>query len=121
MTRNRKIEKEHNPPPKPTKPKGSVNLGRMTFIYKIVRRAESQASIGFQAIPVKSFIAIPQAVGSPFAAYIEIQSQVGGSKQSLQATIILHYDPLQEGKSCNLREGKGETSGAAKAKPQLYE
>jgi len=28
---------------------------------------------------------------------------------------------LQEGKSCNLQEGKGETSGATKEKPQLSE
>ena len=51
MTRNKKIEKEQNPPPKPTKPKGSVNLGRTTFIDEIIRREESQALVGFQAIP----------------------------------------------------------------------
>jgi len=47
MTRNRKIEKEKNPPTKPIKPKGSMNLGRTTFIDKIVKRVESQASVGF--------------------------------------------------------------------------
>ena len=94
-----------------------MNLGRTTFIDKIVKRVESQASVGFQAIPGKISTIIPQEVGSPSAAYAKIQSQVGGSEQSLQAIISLHLDPLQEGKYCNLREGKGETSGAAKAEP----
>ena len=121
MTRNRKREKEKNPPPKPTKPKGSVNLGRMTFIEKILRKAESQASARFQAIPGKCFTVIPQVAGSPSVAHAEIQSQVGGLEQSFQATISLHSDPLQEGKSCNLREGEGETNGTAKTGPQLFE
>lgn len=110
-----------NPPPKSIKPKGSLNFPRTTFIDKIIRRVESQASVGFQAILGKSSTAIPQAIGSPSAAHAEIQSQVGGLEQSFQATISLHSNPIQEGKSCNLREGKGETSGAAKAEPQLSE
>jgi len=80
MTRTIKIEKEKNPPPKPTKPKGSVNLARTTFINEIVRREKSQASVGFQAIPGKSSTVTPQAIGSPSTACAEIQSQVGGSK-----------------------------------------
>jgi len=51
----------------------------MTFIDEIVRRAESQVSVGFQAIPRKSSTIIPQAAVSPSRAYAEIQSQVGGS------------------------------------------
>lgn len=93
----------------------------MTFIDKIVRQEESQALVRFQAIPGKSSTVIPEVAGSPFAAHAQIQSQLGGSEQSFQATISLHSNPLQEGKSCNLREGKGETSGAAKAEPQLFE
>ena len=92
-----------------------MNLWRTTFIDEIIRRAESQASVGFQAIPGKSSTAIPQATGSPSAAHAEIQSQVGGSEQSFQAAISLPSDPLQEGKLCKLREGEGETSGTAKA------
>ena len=57
-----------------------MNLGRMTFIDKTVIRGESQASVGFQAIPGKSSTAIPQATGSPYVAHAEIQSQVGGSE-----------------------------------------
>jgi len=59
MTRNKKIEKEHNPPPKPTKHKGSLNLGRMTFIDEIIRKEKSHASAGFKAIPGKLSIVIP--------------------------------------------------------------
>jgi len=117
----RKIEKEQNPPPKSIKPKGSVNIGRMTFINKIVRKEKSQESIGFRVVTGKSPTVIPQAAGSPSIAHREIQSQIGGSEQSLQATESLHSDPIQEGKSCNLREGEGETSGTAKAEPQLSE
>jgi len=98
-----------------------VNLGRTTFIDEIVRRLESKASVGFQAIPGKSSTVIPQVVGPSFAAYTKVQSQVGGLEKSLQATISLHSDPIQEGKSCKLRKGKGETSEATKVEPQLSE
>jgi len=96
MTRNRKIEKEKNPPPKSVKPKGSVNFGRMEFINEIVRKTESQVSLGFQAVLGKSYTIICQVIGSPSVAYTEIQSQVGELEQSLQPTISLHSDPLQE-------------------------
>lgn len=121
MTRNRKIEKELNPPPKSTKPKGSVNLGRETFIDKIVRKVESQASVEFWIVPRKSPSTIHRAAASPSTAYAEIQSQIGGYEKSLQVTTNLHSDPLQERKLCNLREGEGETNGTAKAGPQLFE
>ena len=101
MTRNTNIEKEHNPPPKHTKPKGSVNLGRMTFIDEIIRREESQASLRFQAIPGKIYTPIPQAIDSPSTAQVEIQSQVGGSEQSFQDTISLHSNHVRERKSCD--------------------
>ena len=68
-------------------------------------------------MPRKISTAIPQAAVSPSATHAEIQSQVGGSEQIFQATISLHSDPLQKGKSYNLREGKAETSGLAKAEP----
>lgn len=57
-----------------------MNLGRTTFIDEIIRRAESQALVGFHAIPRKISIAIPQATGPPYAADAKIQSQVGGSE-----------------------------------------
>jgi len=54
-----------------------VNLGRTNFIDEIIRREESQASVGFQAIPRKISTVIRQAAGSPSVAYVEIKSQVG--------------------------------------------
>lgn len=94
MTRNKMTEKEQNPLPKSTKPTGLVNLRRMIFIVEIIRRGESQASVGFHAILGKSSTAIPQAAGPPFAAHAEIQCQVGGLEQSFQTTISLPSDPL---------------------------
>lgn len=52
----------------------------MTFIAEIVRRAESQASVGFHTIPRKSSTVIPQVATSPSVSYVKIQSQVGGSE-----------------------------------------
>ena len=43
MTRKSKQDKI---PPKPEKPNGPVTLGRMTFIDKILKKTESQPSIG---------------------------------------------------------------------------
>lgn len=80
MTRNKKIKKYQNPPPKSTKPKGSVNLGRSTFIDEIIRKAQSQASIGPLTISIKSPTIIPHKAGSQSATYAEIHSQIGGSK-----------------------------------------
>jgi len=83
MTWNGKIEMDQNPAAKSTKSKGSVNLWRMAFIDEIVRKAESQASVGIQAVSRKSPTIVPQVAGSPSTAYIEIQNQFGGSEQSL--------------------------------------
>lgn len=119
MTRNRKIEKYQNPPPKSSKTKGLVSFGRTTFIDKIIRNAESQTSVGFQTLTRKRPTVVPREAGSPSAPYAEIHSQIGGSEQSFQVITNLHSNPLQEGKSCNLKEGEGETSGTTKARPQL--
>lgn len=80
MTGNKKIEKDQNPPPKSTKPKGSVNLGRSTFIDEIVRKAESQASIGLEIVSRKIPTVIPQATVSSSVAHVEIHSQIGESE-----------------------------------------
>jgi hypothetical protein len=45
MTKKKEPEKP-KPPPKTTKPQGPVPLGRSTFIDNIIRKAESQASVG---------------------------------------------------------------------------
>lgn len=72
-------------------------------------------------MPGKSPTAIPQLASPPSEAHAKIQSQVGGLEQSFQATISLSSNPLQEGKSRNLREGKGETSMDVEAELQLLE
>lgn len=98
-----------------------MNLGRSKFIDEIIRKPESQASVGPHTIPRKSPTVIPPIAGSPSATYAKIHSQTGGSEQSFQVTENLHFYPSQEGKSWSLREWEGETSGAAKVEPQLSE
>ena len=100
-----------NPPSKSTKPKGLVTLGRTTFIEKIIRKAKYQASVGPKIIYENSPTIIPRAAGLPSAAYDEIHSRTKESEQSFQITKHINLDPSQEGKSCNLQEGEGETSG----------
>ena len=63
-----------------SKPKGSVVLGRTTFIDEIIRKVESQASIGPKIISKKSPTIIPQAVASPSTAHAEIHSETEGSE-----------------------------------------
>jgi hypothetical protein len=45
MTKKKEPEKP-KPPPKTTKSQGSVAPGRSTFIDEIIRKDESQASVG---------------------------------------------------------------------------
>jgi len=53
MSRNKKIEKDQNPPPKSIKPKGLMKLMRSTFIDEIIRKEESQALVGPRTISRK--------------------------------------------------------------------
>ena len=94
------------------KPKGPVILGRTTCIEEIVKRVESQASVGPKIFPTQSPTTLPQAAASPSVAHAEIHSETEGSEQSLQTTEHIGPDPSREGGSCNLQEGEGETSGA---------
>jgi hypothetical protein len=52
MTRKRDLEKP-KPPPKITKTQGSVILGRSTFIEKIIKKGESQSSVGPRKGPTR--------------------------------------------------------------------
>ena len=45
MTKQKKPEKNPKPLPKSDKAKGSVTLGRSTFIDEILKKAESQPSV----------------------------------------------------------------------------
>ena len=78
MTRKKKIKTNLNPPSKSTKPTGSMKLGRTSFIDEIIRKSESQASIGPKTISEKSPTIIPQAADSPSLTYAEIHSETKG-------------------------------------------
>ena len=82
-----------------------------TYIDKIIKKAESQASIGPRTIPIQIPITLPQAAASPSVAYAKIHSKIEGSQKSVQTVIHQDIDPSKEGGSCNLQEGRGETSG----------
>jgi hypothetical protein len=109
----KKEPKKLKPPPKNTKSQGLVPLGRITFIEKIIQKDESQASVG----PRKGSTQIPQATTSPTAAHAEVHSGTEGTQQSFQNTHTPPFSPLDEGNSCNLKEGEGEASGIVEAKP----
>ena len=76
MTRKKNIETSLNPPSKSTKPKGPVTLGRKIFIDEIIRKVESQASVGpkifFERIPT----IIPKAADSPSTTYAEMHNKI---------------------------------------------
>ena len=86
---------------------------RSTFIDKIIKKGESQASVG----PRKGPTRIRQAIVSPNTAHAKIHRKTEGTEQSFQNTYLPLFNPLEEGSSNNLEEGIGETSGAAKAYP----
>ena len=94
------------------KTKGTLILGRTTYIDEIIKKFESQASLAPRTTSIQSPNTLPQAVASPSAAHAEIHSETEGSEQSLQTTEHINTDSSREGGSCNLQEGEGETSGA---------
>ena len=53
MNKKERLEKDKIPPSKLEKPKGPVTLGRSTFIDEILRKDESQSSVGPQIVAVK--------------------------------------------------------------------
>ena len=83
----------------------------MTYTDEIIRKFESEASVGHRTIPIQSPNVLPQAVASPSVAHAEIHSETEGSEQSLQTVEHISTDPSREGGSCNLQEGEGETHG----------
>jgi hypothetical protein len=54
---------------------------------------------------------------SPTASHAEIHSKTEGTEQSFQSTDLPPLNRLEEGNSCNLEEGEGETIGIAKIDP----
>jgi hypothetical protein len=54
---------------------------------------------------------------SPTSSHAEIHIKTKGTELSFQSTDLPPLNPLGEGKSCNLEEGEGETSGITKIDP----
>ena len=79
MTKKKRVEKDLIPLPRSNKPKVSVTLGWSTFIDKIIRKSESQSSVGIQIVSTRNATVTLQAVGSPSAADAEIHIKTKGS------------------------------------------
>jgi hypothetical protein len=75
MTR-KKDHENPKPPPKITKTQGSVIPGRSTFIHEIIKKGESQASVG----PRKGPTRISQVVVSPTMAHAVIRKKSKGTR-----------------------------------------
>ena len=106
MTRK---SKQNKIPPRPEKPKGPVTLGRTTFIDKIIRKYESQSSIGPRIIIARRPIDFLQTTGSPSVSNAKIHGETEGVEQSFQDTENPQTSPSQEGNSSTLCKGGGET------------
>ena len=87
---NRPTKKNKNPP-KIEKPKGSVTLGRTTFIDEIFKRTTSRK-------PTSSL----QAAESPSEAFAKIHNQKNGIEQDSQEIENPCISFLQEGIPSNL-------------------
>ena len=109
MNKRERLEKDKILPSKPEKPKGLVTLGRSTFIDEILRKAESQSSVGPRIVAARHLIEFLQAAGPPAVANAKIHSKTEGIEHSFQDTENSQTRPSQEGNSCNLCEGEGET------------
>ena len=85
-----------------------MTLGRSTFIDDILRKTESQPSVGPRTVASRQPSVSLQATGSPFVAYAEVHNKMVGTEQGFQE--IENSCPIssQEGNSCNIREGGGE-------------
>ena len=70
MTRKKNIETIKDHLQKSSQSKGPVILRRTTCIDEIIKKFESQASIGPRNISIQSPITLPQATTSPFVAYV---------------------------------------------------
>ena len=120
MNKKKKPENNPKPLPKPDKAKGPVTLGRSTFIDDIIKQAESQPSVGPRKVSSRQPTGSLRATGSPSVAYAEFHSKMEGTKQSFQDIENSRPISSQEGNSCNIREGGGETGEAEEPRsPQV--
>ena len=86
-----------------------MTLGRTTFIDEILKKTESQPSVGFKKTISRQPTSSLQAIESPSEAFAEIHSQTEGIEQDSQEIENPCISFLQEGNSSNIREGEGET------------
>ena len=75
MTKQKKLEKNPKPLPKIEKAKGPVTLGRSTFTGEILKKLESQPSVGPRKVASRQPTSSLQAIGSPSVALAEVHSQ----------------------------------------------
>jgi len=76
MTKQKKLEKNAKPLPKPDKAKGLVTLGRSTFIDEILKKLESQPSVGPRKVASRQPTSSLQATRSPSVAFAEVYTQI---------------------------------------------
>ena len=100
--------KQKKIPPKFEKPKGPVTLGQTTFIDEILKRTESQPSVGFRKAISRPPTSSLQATESPSEALAEIHSQTEGIEKYSQEIENPCVISPQEGNSSSLHEGEGE-------------
>ena len=106
MTKKKNLEKNPKPLSKPDKAKGLVTLGRSTFIDDIIKKAESQPSIGPRKVASRQPTNSLRAIESPSIAFAEVHSQI--EEQDFQEIENSSPKSLPEGNLSNLREGRGE-------------
>ena len=106
-------------PPKIEKPKGPMTLGWTNFIDEILKRTESQPSVGPRKAISRHPTSSLQDTKSPSKAFDEIHSQTVGIEQDSQEIENPCISFLQEGNSSNLREGEGETGETRDSKSPI--
>jgi len=84
-----------------------VTLVQSTFVDEILKKAESQPSVGPRKVASRQPTSSLQATRSPFVAFAEVHSQI--EEQDFQEIENSSPKSLQEGNLSNLYEGGGET------------
>ena len=107
MTKQKNPEKNPKPLPKSDKAKRPLTLGWSTFIDEILKKAESQPSVGPRKVTSRQLTSSLQATGSPSIAFAEVHIQT--EEQDFQEIENYSLKSLQEGNLSNLYEGRGET------------
>jgi hypothetical protein len=100
MTKKKECERQKTLP-KTTKSQGPLPSRRSNFLEKMISKDESQALDGAQKFSTR----ILQETNSPTATHVEDHRGTKGTEQSFQNTHTPLFSPLDEGNSCNFKEG----------------